>query len=101
LGLSIGGTSPAPGWAPPVAIAAFTIGAAGGSVATTDGKLVVTASDDEAIEMTKLGENIGEPATSKPEHSTEPVGDQEQAGLATLAGLLAVGYRSSLSIRGT
>ena len=40
----------------------------------------------EAVEMTKLGENIGEPATSKPEHSTEPAGDKEQAGSATLAG---------------
>jgi uncharacterized membrane protein YoaK (UPF0700 family) len=30
LGLSIGGTSPAPGWAPPVAIAAFMAGAAAG-----------------------------------------------------------------------
>jgi hypothetical protein len=40
----------------------------------------------EAIEMTKLGENIGEAATSKPEHSTEPVGDREQAALATPAG---------------
>jgi len=28
LGLSIGGTSPAPGWGPPVAIAAFMVGAA-------------------------------------------------------------------------
>jgi len=28
LGLSIGGSSPAPGWAPPVAIAAFMVGAA-------------------------------------------------------------------------
>ena len=39
----------------------------------------------EAIEMTKLGENIGEPAASKPEHSTEPAGDKEQAGSATPA----------------
>ena len=30
LGLSIGGASPAPGWAPPVAIAAFMVGAAVG-----------------------------------------------------------------------
>ena len=30
LGMSIGGTSPAPGWAPPVAIATFMIGAAAG-----------------------------------------------------------------------
>ncbi len=30
LGLSIGGASPAPGWAPPVAIAAFMVGAAFG-----------------------------------------------------------------------
>jgi len=29
-GMSIGGTSPAPGWAPPVAIAAFMVGAAVG-----------------------------------------------------------------------
>jgi uncharacterized membrane protein YoaK (UPF0700 family) len=30
LGLSIGGSSPAPGWAPPVAIASFMVGAAAG-----------------------------------------------------------------------
>jgi hypothetical protein len=39
----------------------------------------------ETMEMTKLGENIGELATSKPEHSLEPAVDQEQAGLATPA----------------
>ena len=39
----------------------------------------------DGMKMTKLGEQIGEPATSKPEHSTEPEVDQEQAGLATPA----------------
>ena len=34
LGLSIGGTSPAPGWAPPVAISAFMVGAAVGRWST-------------------------------------------------------------------
>ena len=34
LGLSIGGASPAPGWAPPVAIAAFMVGAAVGRWST-------------------------------------------------------------------
>lgn len=34
LGLSIGGKSPAPGWAPPVAIAAFMVGAAVGRWST-------------------------------------------------------------------
>ena len=34
LGLSIGGASPAPGWAPPVAIAAFVVGAAVGRWST-------------------------------------------------------------------
>ena len=34
LGLSIGGTSPAPGWAPPVAISAFMVGAAFGRWST-------------------------------------------------------------------
>ena len=34
LGLSIGGSSPAPGWAPPVAIAAFMVGAAVGRWST-------------------------------------------------------------------
>ena len=34
LGLSIGGTSPAPGWAPPLAIAAFMIGAGVGRWST-------------------------------------------------------------------
>ena len=39
----------------------------------------------EAIEMTKLGENIGEADASKPEDAPEPAVDQEQAGLATPA----------------
>ena len=34
LGLSIGGANPAPGWAPPVAIAAFVVGAAVGRWST-------------------------------------------------------------------
>jgi hypothetical protein len=38
------------------------------------------------MEMTKLGENIGEAAASKPADAPEPAVDQEQAGLATPAG---------------
>jgi len=34
------------------------------------------SSDD--MEMTKLGEDIGEPRTSQPADSTEPAGDKEQ-----------------------
>jgi hypothetical protein len=39
----------------------------------------------ETMEMTKLGENIGEAVASKPADAPEPAVDQEQAGLATPA----------------
>jgi uncharacterized membrane protein YoaK (UPF0700 family) len=73
LGLSIGGTSPAPGWAPPVAIAAFMAGAAVAMGLQTD---VIRRGAGDAVSTTylsgaiaRIGEAIGMPAGNRERES--------------------------------